>query len=42
MSAARAAGVILRDRSKDVPGAIRITVGTLAENNLVLETLSHV
>jgi histidinol-phosphate aminotransferase len=33
MSAARGAGVIWRDRSKDVPGTIRITVGTPAEND---------
>lgn len=42
MAAARAAGVILRDRSKDVPHTVRITVGTVAENDLVLETLSRV
>ncbi len=37
MVAARARGVILRDRSKDVPDAIRITLGTDAENALALE-----
>jgi histidinol-phosphate aminotransferase len=42
MAAGRAAGVIWRDRSKDVPGAIRITVGTVEENNLTLEALSRV
>ena len=41
MSAARAVGVILRDRSKDVPNAIRITVGTPAENYLVLTVLAQ-
>jgi histidinol-phosphate aminotransferase len=42
MAAGRAAGVIWRDRSKDVPDAIRITVGTAEENNLTLEVLSRV
>ncbi len=42
MAAGRAAGVIWRDRSKDVPDAIRITVGTAGENNLTLEVLSRV
>lgn len=42
MAAGRAAGVIWRDRSKDVPGAIRITVGTAGENNQTLEVLSRV
>ena len=40
MSAARAAGVILRDRSNDVPNTIRLTVGTPAENNLVRTILA--
>jgi histidinol-phosphate aminotransferase len=42
MAAGRAAGVIWRDRSKDVPNCIRITVGTAEENNATLETLSRV
>ena len=42
MSAARAAGLIIRDRSMDVPNSVRITIGTPAENNLVLEVLSHI
>jgi histidinol-phosphate aminotransferase len=42
MAAGRAAGVIWRDRSKDVPNTIRITVGTAAENNQTLEVLSRV
>lgn len=42
LAAGRAAGVIWRDRSKDVPGAIRITVGTAEENNQTLEVLSRV
>ncbi|MFZ5494607.1 MAG: histidinol-phosphate transaminase [Verrucomicrobiota bacterium] len=42
MAAGRAAGVIWRDRSKDVPDAIRITVGTAGENNQTLEVLSRV
>lgn len=42
MAAGRAAGVIWRDRSKDVPNTIRLTVGTAAENNQSLEVLSRV
>jgi histidinol-phosphate aminotransferase len=42
MAAGRAAGVIWRDRSKDVPNTIRITVGTPAENQATLEVLSRV
>ena len=42
MAAARDTGVIWRDRSKDVPNTIRITVGTAAENTEPLEVLSRV
>jgi len=42
MTAARAAGVIWRDRSKDVSHCIRITVGSAEENNATLEVLSRV
>lgn len=42
MAAGRAAGVVWRDRSKDVPDHIRITVGTAEENNATLEVLSRV
>lgn len=42
MSAARAAGLIIRDRSKDVPNTVRITVGTRTENDFALETLARV
>jgi len=42
MTAGRAAGVVWRDRSKDVPNCIRITVGTPDENNATLEVLSRV
>jgi histidinol-phosphate aminotransferase len=42
MAAGRAAGVVWRDRSKDVPNTIRITVGTADENNATLEVLSRV
>ena len=42
MAAGRAAGVIWRDRSKDVSNCIRITVGTAEENNATLEVLSRV
>ncbi len=40
MTAGRAAGVIWRDRSKDVSNCIRITVGSAEENNATLEVLS--
>jgi histidinol-phosphate aminotransferase len=33
----RSNGIILRDRSKQVPDALRITVGTPAENNLLMQ-----
>jgi histidinol-phosphate aminotransferase len=39
MAAGRAAGIVWRDRSKDVPHTIRITVGTAEENNQTLEVL---
>jgi histidinol-phosphate aminotransferase len=42
MAAGRAAGVVWRDRSKDVANHIRITVGTAEENNATLEVLSRV
>lgn len=42
MTAGRAAGVIWRDRGKDVSNCIRITVGTAEENNATLEVLSRV
>lgn len=42
MASGRAAGVVWRDRSKDVPNHIRITVGTAEENNATLEVLSRV
>ncbi len=42
MAAGRAAGVIWRDRSKDVPNSIRLTVGSAAENQATLEVLSRV
>ncbi|HUG09378.1 MAG TPA: histidinol-phosphate transaminase [Opitutaceae bacterium] len=43
MAAARIAGVVLRDRSREpgLEGCIRITTGTAEENQLVLEALSH-
>jgi histidinol-phosphate aminotransferase len=42
MALARGTGVIWRDRGKDVPNSIRITVGTAAENNETLEVMSRV
>lgn len=42
MAAGRAAGIIWRDRSKDVPNTIRLTVGTAEENNQTLAVLSRV
>lgn len=41
LSAARAAGLVLRDRRKDLPNALRITLGTPAENDLVLDTFAR-
>lgn len=41
MAAGRAAGVIWRDRTRDVPGTVRITVGSRAENDATLEILRH-
>ena len=41
MAAGRAVGVVWRDRSKDVPNHIRITIGTAEENNATLEVLSR-
>ena len=41
MAAGRAAGIIWRDRSKDVPNTVRLTVGTAEENNQTLEVLSR-
>ena len=34
-------GIILRDRTKQVENCIRITVGTVEENNLLLKTLNE-
>ena len=42
MAAGRAAGIIWRDRSKDVPNTVRLTVGTRGENDATLEVLSRV
>ena len=42
MAAGRAAGIIWRDRSKDVPCTIRLTVGTREENDATLEVLARV
>ncbi len=35
----KSAGVIIRDRSNEIPGALRITVGTKQENELLLYAL---
>jgi histidinol-phosphate aminotransferase len=42
MAAGRGAGVIWRDRSRDVANTVRITVGTSDENDQTLEILSRV
>jgi histidinol-phosphate aminotransferase len=42
MAAGRAAGVIWRDRSKDVANTVRITIGSAGENDQTLEILSRV
>jgi len=41
MRLARAAGLVIRDRSKDVPNTVRITIGSRAENDFALETLAR-
>ncbi len=41
MARARAAGLVLRDRSKDVPNTVRITVGTAEENDFALAVLAR-
>ena len=44
MSATRAAGVVLRDRSRDcgLANCVRMTMGTPEENNAALEVLARV
>ena len=42
MALARGTGVIWRDRHKDVPNTIRITVGTATENDETLEVMGRV
>lgn len=44
MAATRAAGVVLRDRSRDygLANNVRITMGTPEENNTALEAITHV
>lgn len=41
MQLARTAGLVIRDRSKDVPHTVRITIGSRAENDFALETLAR-
>lgn len=41
MALARGTGVIWRDRGKDVPNTIRITIGTAAENDETLEVMGR-
>ncbi|MEJ1973447.1 MAG: hypothetical protein WDM96_13590 [Lacunisphaera sp.] len=41
MATARAAGIVWRDRSKDVPNTIRLTVGTARRTTKPLEVLSR-
>lgn len=41
MQLARATGLVIRDRSKDVPNTVRITIGSRAENDFALETLAR-
>ena len=44
MAATRAAGVVLRDRSRDygLANHVRMTMGTAEENNAALEAIAHV
>lgn len=41
MQLARAAGLIIRDRSKDVPNTVRITIGSPTELDFALEVLTR-
>jgi histidinol-phosphate aminotransferase len=41
MALGRQNGIVWRDRSKDVPNTIRITIGTREENNATLKVLSR-
>lgn len=41
MQLARAAGLIIRDRSKDVPNTVRITIGSPTELDFALEVLAR-
>ena len=41
MTLCRAAGLIIRDRSKDVPNTVRITIGSPAELDFALEVLAR-
>lgn len=41
MALCRAAGLVIRDRSKDVPNTVRITVGSPAELDFALEVLAR-
>lgn len=41
MALARAAGLVIRDRSKDIPNTVRITVGSPEEIAFALEVLSR-
>jgi len=42
MATGRAAGIVWRDRTKDVRNNVRITIGTPDENNATLEALARV
>ena len=42
MATGRSAGIVWRDRNKDVRNNVRITIGTPDENNATLEALARV
>ena len=42
MNIGRAAGIVWRERGKDVANNVRMTMGTPEENNAALEAIAHV
>ena len=40
MTQSRRFGILLRDRSKEIPGCVRISIGTPEANNLLIELIS--
>ncbi len=42
MDVLRKQGIIIRDKSKEVEGALRLTIGTTQQNKILLETLKNI